>query len=780
MKKLFSTVLMLMVATVMFAAPIGQDEALRKASAFIAQHHQHQGTKALKPARRQPGLNVAAVGGDSYFYVFNVGQDEGFVIVSGDDRAVPILGYADHGSFDAAVVPAPVQAWLEGYARQLRQLQASDVQDKSQAPINRSTIAPLLTMHWNQNEPYNKDCPKLHTGASTVTGCVPTAMAQLMYYHRWPAATTAAIPGYEGSTNWEDHGTLTVDGFPAGTAFEWDKMKDVYSAELPENEAEQAAALEEQNAVAKLMRVCGTAVQADYRDNASGGTGAEDDMACAAFIKYFDYSATIRKVIRDDYMYADWQQLIYSELQARRPVIYGGQSSGGGHFFLVDGFENGLFHVNWGWGGFCDGYYALSVANPGSNEGAGASATLDGYGLQQVAIIGIKKNEGEQPTDIHMSSAIVGISGTFIGVSYFNKNFNTYSFDFGLGYAQPDGTYVPVGSYYTSDSPLDKGWGYPSETLEVKGLADGVYQIVPISRVVGTEKWLPNGNVKRDFVKATVSGGQVTLEWNQPKVDLKVSAFDCPGKHKIGRRQEVNVTVQNLGDEYYGPIYFFVGSGSTVKLVAYTGITLEANESGATTFSFNPEIVGNNILVVSLDKECTKIIGQATLNINPQGETGENLSVKAFTFDNDNTTDWSVPAFAGKITVSNAGTEEFDGEMFLRIYYNVGARFGEFSFYKNVYFEATVPAGATVDVPFKVEGLTPGTYYWPIVAVNTTALWGSEGAGIRRYEPDMDGVKGIMNEELRMKNSIFNLAGQRLAAPQKGIMIVNGKKVVVR
>jgi hypothetical protein len=118
--------------------------------------------------------------------------------------------------------------------------------------------------------------------------------------------------------------------------------------------------------------------------------------------------------------------------------------------------------------------------------------------------------------------------------------------------------------------------------------------------------------------------------------------------------------------------------------------------------------------------------------------------------------------------------------MFLRIYYNVGARYGEFSFYKNVYFEATVPAGATVDVPFKVEGLTPGTYYWPIVAVNTTALWGSEGAGIRRYEPDMDGVKGIMNDELRMKNSIFNVAGQRLSAPQKGIMIVNGKKVVVR
>lgn len=774
-------VLTMLLSAAVFAAPISQEEALRKASAFLANRHQTQGHRIVKAARRQPGMKLSAPYADAYFYVFNVGQDEGFVIVSGDDRALPILSYADHGNFDAQNVPASVQAWLDGYARQLRQLEASDIQSPSYATISRPTIAPLLTSHWNQNEPYNNDCPELYNGALPVTGCVPTAMAQLMYYHRWPAATTAEIPGYEGRTSWGEYGTLKVTGFPAATSFEWNKMKDVYSTELPQDEAEKTRAIESQKAVAKLMRVCGTAVEADYRDNSNGGTGAEDNMAAAALIKYFDYSKILRKVSRDNYMYADWQDMIYSELEARRPVIYGGQSSGGGHFFLVDGFEDGLFHMNWGWGGLCDGYYALSVANPPSNEGAGASSTLDGYGLQQVAIIGIKKNEGEQPTDIHMSSAIVNASGLQMAASFFNMNADTYSFDFGIGYARSNGTYVIVGSHYTTESPLGEGWGYNSVTFGVTGLPDGVYHLVPVSRVVGTTKWLPNGNAKRDYVKATVSGGSTTLEWIQPKVQLKATSFNCPGKHKVGLRQKVNVTVQNQGDEYYGPIVLFVGSGSTVKKKAFTGITLEPGESNVTTFTFEPETAGDNTLVVALDDACTKIIGQTTLNVKPQGETGEHLSVSAIKFDNDNAADHSVPEFAGKVTVTNAGSEDFDGEMFMRILYNPDGLWGNYAYLKDAYFDASVPAGSTVEVPFKIEGLTPGTYYWPMVCVNSTILWQTAGGqDIRRYEPDMDGISLTPSPSPMREGSIYSISGQRLIKPQKGVNIINGKKVVIR
>ena len=771
-------VLTVLLTTAAFAAPISQEEALRKASAFVANRHHTQSHKMLKAARRQPGTKLTSTTGDAYYYVFNIGENEGFVIVSGDDRALPILGYSDKGSFDAQAMPEPVKAWFEGYAHQLRQLQASGVQSPNQAPISRSSIAPLLTTQWNQHEPYNNDCPKLYNGTLTITGCVPTAMAQLMYYHRWPAATTAAIPDYDTPTKWGEYGAVHVSGFPANTTFEWDKMKDIFSADLPENEPDRTQAIEEQKAISKLMRVCGTAVQADYRDLGNGGTGAEDAMAVTALIKYFDYSALIRKLSRNDYMYAEWQELIYSELQASRPVIYGGQSSGGGHFFVVDGFEGGLFHINWGWGGFCDGYYVLSVANPGSNEGAGASATLDGYGLDQVAIVGIKKNEGEKPTDIHMSSSIVGTSGNQMTSSYINKNAGDYRFDLGIGYAQADGTFKLVGSAYTTEAPLGTGWGYNSFPFEVKGLPDGVYHLVPISRVAGTEKWLPNCNAKRDYVKATVSGSSVTLEWIQPTVNLSVTSFTCPGKHKIGRRQTVDVAVKNSGDEYYGPLFFFVGSGSTVKLTAYTGVTLETGETATTTFTFDPQIAGDNTLIVALDQECSKIIGQTTLNIKPQGETGEHLSVTALKFDNDNTTDWTVPEFEGKITVTNAGTEEFDGELFLRIYYNAEGRWGNYSYLKDAYFEATVPAGATVDVPFKVEGLTPGVNYWPMVCVGESIIWRTSGGeDIRRYEPDLDAVEAI---EADHDDAWFTLSGLRVDQPRRGIYVRNGKKVVVK
>lgn len=782
-------VLTILLTTAAFAAPISQEEALRKASAFVANRHQAQSHKALRAARRQPGTKLTAATGDAYYYVFNVGEDEGFVIVSGDDRALPILGYSDKGSFDAQTLPEPVKAWFDSYTRQLRALQASDVKTPSQAPLSRATIAPLLTTIWNQQEPYNNDCPKLYNGALTVTGCVPTAMAQLMYYHRWPAATTAAIPDYDTRTAWGEYGVIHVSGLPANTAFEWDKMKDFYSAELPEDEPERTKAIEEQKAISTLMRACGAAVQADYHDLSTGGTGADDYMALTAFLKYFDYSALIREVKREDYMYADWQELIYSELQASRPVMYGGQSSGGGHFFIVDGFDNGLFHINWGWGGFCNGYFALSVANPGSNEGAGASSTLDGYGLEQMAIIGIKKNEGEQPIDIHMSSSIVGVSGALMASSYLNMTSEAHIFEYGIGYAATDGTYTLVGTAHITGSqlepaPLEPNWGYSSVSFEVKGLADGTYHLVPISRVAGTEKWLPNGNAKREYVKATVSGGNVALEWIQPTVNLSATSFNCPGKHKIGLRQTVNVAVKNAGDEYYGPLFFFVGSGSTVKLMAYTGVTLEAGETATTTFHFDPEIVGDNILVVSLDQECTKIIGNTTLNIKPQGETGEHLSVLALTYDNDNTTEWSVSEFAGKITVKNAGTEDFDGELFLRIFYNAEGRWGNYAYLKDVFFEATVPAGATVDVPFKVEGLTPGINYWPQVCVGESIIWRTNGGeDIRLYDPDMDGIRELNSEQVRSERNngaIFNVAGQRLNAPQRGINIVNGKKVVIR
>ena len=767
-----------MVATGL-AAPISQEDAMHKASAFISSRHHVQGNKLLKAVRYQPEMNVAALADHSSFYIFNVGESDGFVIVSGDDRFQPILGYVDHGSFDAQSVPANMKAWLDGYGDQLRRLQRSEV--KAEASWSRSAIAPLLKTQWNQNEPFNMACPLLPNGGRPVTGCVPTAMAQVMYYHKWPAATTATIADYLGRTNWEGYGIQTYPGYPSGTRLEWEKMKDAYTADDSEADIK---------AVARLMSICGASVNVDYRDNATGGSEADAEQALTAFLTYFDYSPIITMEYRDNYLYADWLDMVYSELQAARPVIYGGTSSGGAHFFIVDGCDGSLFHVNWGWGGFCDGYFSLAIANPGSNEGSGASTTLDGYGLDQIAIVGIKKNEGEQPRSVHMQSSIVRVIGSNIVSSYFNDNPQSYRFDMGIGYAKTDGTYTLVGDMYRMDEPLDNGWGYNEYPFVVKGLPDGVYHLVPISRVVGKDEWLPNGNVKRDFVEANISGGTVTLKLNKPVVKLQATAFNCPGKHKIGRRQQVDVTIKNNGDEYYGPLYFFAGQGTKVYRITYAGTTIEAGTSTTMTFYYEPALEGENTLYVATDENCANIVGQSTLYINPRGETGDNLSVTAFTYNNDHASERYVREFSGNITVKNAGTQEFDGELFIRLYYNVEGESGSYGYLKDVYIEAVVPAGGTAQVPFHIEGLTPGAYYWPMVYVNSSVIWNTRGGDIRRYEPDMVGIEAVDSEQLAVDSDVwYDLSGRKIVNGQwsivngklpRGIYIHNGKKVIVQ
>ena len=768
MKKVLLFVLIGCMGATVAAAPVSQDEALRKASAFVRARHPHNG-KQLKAVRRQPGLTVASEDVDASYYIFNVGEAEGFVIVSGDDRTQPILGYTDRGHFDTQSIPESVKVWLDGYAHELRRLQAQDAVGTAAAAWHRPAIAPMLTTVWNQNEPYNNECPVLPNSVRGVTGCVPTAMSQLMYYHRWPAATIADIPSYTGRTDW-GAGVLTFAGAAVGTAFDWDKMKDIYSAEDSD---------EEVLPVATLMRVCGAAVKVNYRDNANGGSGAESEDAMTAFRDYFDYSRIITMAYREDYAYADWLDLIYGELQAGRPVIYGGRSSGGGHFFIVDGCDGNLFHVNWGWGGFCDGYFALSLANPGSNEGTGASGTLDGYGMQQTALIGIKKNEGEAAPPAFLRTAIVGVGSAQISSSYFNYSGEERSFEFGIGYAKGDGSYELVGSARQTEGTLPRHYGYSSVTFTVSGLADGVYKLVPVSRVTGTQEWRSGSNAKRDYVTATVAGGQVTLSYHEPVVQLTTTSFDCPGRHKIGRRQKVNVTISNSGDEFYGPVFFFVGQGGSFKRIAYTGITVEAGASQTVPFSFDPSVVGENVLVVATDQSMSQIIGQTTLNINPQGETGEHLSVTAFAYDNDNATLRVIRDFAGKLTVKNAGSEDFDGEMFLRLLYNVEGLTGTYSYLKDVYFDAVVPAGASAEVTFSVEGLTPGTFYWPMVCVGDTVIRNEyDGADIRRYEPDLDGVAAVSGA--KADGLWYNLAGQRVMHPRRGVYVHQGKRIVVQ
>ena len=370
-----------------WAENVTTEQALNEAMDFLMS----QKTTNGKPRRTQGTMPQLTLQGKvSGLYVFNVDTDGGFVIVSNDDRTIPILGFSESGSFDPNNMPENMRAWLQGYADEIAWLQQHDSKasgpKKARGKVgSHSTdpVAPLLSTTWDQDAPYNNLCPTFsddpYYGTGTcATGCVATAMAQVMKYHEWPYDETQSIPSYTSQSY-----NIDMPALPAIT-LDWANMKDDYSGSNTQDE---------ETAVATLMLYCGCSVQMDYGPSSASYT----DMVAYALKDYFDYNnSTVQCVRRAAYTYANWTDLIYHEIANARPVVYGGDSSGGaGHEFVCDGYmfadETDYFHINWGWSGLSDNYFVLSALDP-NQQGIGGNDSGNGYNRDQDAVIGIQRS----------------------------------------------------------------------------------------------------------------------------------------------------------------------------------------------------------------------------------------------------------------------------------------------------------------------------------------------------------------------------------------------------
>ena len=381
------------------AGRVTQQEALQRAARFVAARSAINSTGPEVPVA--PAVPKAPEEAPALpYYVFNIGSSDGFVIVSADDRTPQILGYADSGSFHPDSLPDNFRAWLDGYAAQIASLPprsadggtAAVSSSPRKSPAIRHSVSPLLTTTWNQNAPYNRLA--LDTAVYSdvcFTGCVATAMAQLLYYHArrtgLPVATTADMPPYITADL-----RYRVNGVPQGTAINWADLQDYYYSTTTFRTEEQRR---QADAVAHLMHLCGVSVRMNYGTVASG---ADSWVVPGALKTYFGYNPSMRMASRYDYTYSQWCDLLYGELAGQRPVYITGASSGGGHAFIIDGFDGDeMFHFNWGWGGHCNGYYLLSLSNPTDKKGIGAGNSDDGYTMRQGALIGAQPDDGMAP-----------------------------------------------------------------------------------------------------------------------------------------------------------------------------------------------------------------------------------------------------------------------------------------------------------------------------------------------------------------------------------------------
>ena len=274
------------------------------------------------------------------YYVFNASDGSAFVIVAGDDRACRVLACGD-GSLDMEALPCGLQWLLDYYKEQMEYLVANPAAVVTPLLDSRSTtITPMLYCTWSQGTPYNDMCP-IYRNARCVTGCIATAMAQVMYYWKYPDV----LPELQGYIT--NGGTVEVSPLP-GTTLDWDNMLDGYM---------QYYSQEQGDAVATLMRYCGQATSMVYGRDASG-SGVWNQMTG---LTTFDYYLGSRIVHRDDYSTEDWRTMMLNELQADRPILYSGSGEGGGHAFVVDGFDGTKFHINWGWEGAGNGYFVIDA-----------------------------------------------------------------------------------------------------------------------------------------------------------------------------------------------------------------------------------------------------------------------------------------------------------------------------------------------------------------------------------------------------------------------------------
>lgn len=297
-------------------------------------------------------------------YIFNTSP--GMIIVSADDVARPLLGYTTSGSFERDNVPPAFNYWLEFYAAEIEGALLNEGAETATpfTRAGRNDIVPLVTAQWNQNEPYNKECPVFNNSYS-MTGCVATAMGQIMYYHQWPARAEGGMFNYTS-----EYSRFKVDlsiNFDE-VVFDWDNMLDNY-ASFPATE-------QEIDAVAQLMKVCGYAVRMNYSPSFSA---AYIHYIGEAFYSNFGYSSYTQTPQRQYYTDEEWENMIYNQLSHGYPVMYGGYSiKDEGHQFICDGYEgDGYFHINWGWGGLSDGYFLLSALNPGSQGIGGGTSGYD-------------------------------------------------------------------------------------------------------------------------------------------------------------------------------------------------------------------------------------------------------------------------------------------------------------------------------------------------------------------------------------------------------------------
>ena len=528
------------------AAPVSPEAAMGEALSF-----RNRNTSFYKKApAAAPVLTLAYTASEeagNCFYVFNE-EGGGFTIVTADDRLPRVIGFSENGQFDYDRLPDNMKWWLSQYTDEITAFLKADP-NLAKRPLNkakasdRQEIKPLLTSKWNQTEPYNNMCPiDQRTGQRSVTGCVATAMAQVMRHYQWPINPTGSNGGYIFS----------------GTTLDWGNMIDEYiSGKYSTTQA---------TAVAELMRQCGASVNMQYSSYASGAYTSDVPIA---LYTYFDYDISMELQFRDYHTMSDWNNIVYAELEANRPVYYSGNSSMGGHAFVCDGYlSNNFFHFNWGWGGYQDGYFLLNSLNPDSG---GTGSYAGGYNANQSIITGVMKNQNNPDSHKQVTMLATGnftyVSGTtyrITGSSDTDLIYNPLGYPIkvtmGLKFTNIDDPTKVTYSKSTGSNSYGSYYGTPEIVASTPSLPSGTYHVTP---AIYTEydEWkdvqVPYGYQRYVTLKVENGKNNFINEGAEAEGTSKLIAGSVQANSRLfsNAPKSYRVTVSNVGEaDFFGKV----------------------------------------------------------------------------------------------------------------------------------------------------------------------------------------------------------------------------------
>lgn len=561
--------------------------------------------KAMTKARKQGSKGEITLSQESY-YVFPNANSKGFTIVSGDDRLPEIVGYSSQGSYDENNLPEGFISFMKAYQNLYNKVNLGDAEalknlaeikawrnKKNASAASTSAVAPLLgNIEWDQTSPYNNMCPKYDSVHVAATGCVATAMAQVMAYYKYPKQLKADIPGYVNRWNGIPMEIPTIT--PEEGIYDWDNM-------LPKYNKEANATQQQKDAVAKLMYHCGAAVQMNY------GPESAASVSASKLAKYFGYDADLMMDLnRSTFSLDKWMQIIDTELAAGRPVLYGGQASDGGHQFICDGKDGeGLYHINWGWSGSQNGYFDLSLLNP-EKGGTGSGNSTEGYNRLCSMTIGIAPDNGVVDAPLATVPDIKAMNYGFLDTTTKDHRLNPdEAFDFWLDYGLGNQTYQAF-SGYVALGILQKDGSYRIVSQKAHINVDpipgeGMISVVDVNfRVneafeVGTVTLCPL--YSKDGENWTLcdipsSFPSVMLKITKTKMDVTsplTAQVTGPEKLETGAYGTFQVTLSNLSDlEYFGYIdVSFSDKAEQVSAALARELYVSVPAHGSVTRTFN-------------------------------------------------------------------------------------------------------------------------------------------------------------------------------------------------